>query len=262
MIFRSKRQKPEAQVSGKNGSSDNERRAEVDGLAVSAAAAAGEIPQTNSSRLDQSGLLPSRQDDQREASSAATDSAQAQIAQLRPKLHELFGKVTLAMMSLSRYKHLTLSELRGFALDPLLRDKVAIATASKEEASAEGAVAGIGIWASVSEAVDQKIRDQVRAGTFPVRLKPEDWNSGEINWLLDVIAPNQQLTTIVTANFSTVVKGKTMNVHPIVHKLIDAEALGKLGITANRTKASTAEKVDRINDVGSGHTAPTSQTLN
>ena len=53
----------------------------------------------------------------------------------------------------------------------------------------EGTLSGIAIWASVSEEVDAKIREQIRAGTFPVRLQSGDWNSGNINWLLDVIAP-------------------------------------------------------------------------
>lgn len=36
---------------------------------------------------------------------------------------------------------------------------------------------------------------------FPIRLKAEDWQSGDINWLLDVIAPNKKTTASVIANF-------------------------------------------------------------
>jgi cytolysin-activating lysine-acyltransferase len=69
-----------------------------------------------------------------------------------------------------------------------------------------GRLAGIAIWASVSEEVDAKIREQIKAGVFPVRLKPEDWTSGKINWLLDVIAPSTKLATSVLANFKQVIK--------------------------------------------------------
>ena len=47
---------------------------------------------------------------------------------------------------------------------------------------------GVAIWASVSAEVDAEIRQQIQAGVFPVRLKAEAWNSGKINWLIDVIA--------------------------------------------------------------------------
>jgi cytolysin-activating lysine-acyltransferase len=53
----------------------------------------------------------------------------------------------------------------------------------------------------MSDAVDVKIREQVRAGVFPVRLTGEEWTSGETAWLLDVIAPSQRVATAVLANF-------------------------------------------------------------
>jgi cytolysin-activating lysine-acyltransferase len=56
----------------------------------------------------------------------------------------------------------------------------------------EADIAGIAIWASVSESVSAKITQQVQAGVFPIRLQPGDWTSGKINWLLDVIAPTPQ----------------------------------------------------------------------
>jgi cytolysin-activating lysine-acyltransferase len=66
---------------------------------------------------------------------------------------------------------------------------------------------GFAIWANVSEEVDAKIREQTTAGVFPVRLKPEDWASGSINWLLDVVAPTAMLATAVLANLRQVICG-------------------------------------------------------
>ncbi len=162
------------------------------------------------------------------------------IAAVRTKLHETFGKVALAMMMVPRYRSLSISDLGHLILDPLMRDRVAIATSGKEGDPQEGALSGIAIWASVSEEVDAKIREQIKAGIFPVRLKAEDWNSGKINWLLDVIAPNQRLTTAVIANFRQVlpkvsevkgVKEGDMRIHPIVTRLVDPDALKKMGAT-------------------------------
>ena len=56
------------------------------------------------------------------------------------------------------------------------------------------------------------------------------------NWLLDIIAPNQQLTTAVIANFGQVMKqgeGKVGNgdikIHLLTTQLVDREVLQKMG---------------------------------
>jgi hypothetical protein len=58
-----------------------------------------------------------------------------------------------------------------------------------------------------------------------VRLAQNDWASGSINWLMDVIAPNAQLATAVIANFRQVTKGGELHVHPLVSRLIDPGTL-------------------------------------
>ena len=84
-------------------------------------------------------------------------------------------------------------------------------------------------WTSVSREVDAKIRDQIKTGTFPVRLQAQDWIGGDINWLLDIIAPDKKTTTSIIANFRQVVKGGNLRLHPIVTKLVDEETLAKMG---------------------------------
>lgn len=85
------------------------------------------------------------------------------------------------------------------------------------------------IWASVSEEVDAKIREQIKSGTWPVRLKAEEWNSGQINWLLGVIAADQQAAVSVLRNFKQVIKEGDLRLHPVIAKLVDAETLEKMG---------------------------------
>ena len=154
----------------------------------------------------------------------------AKIAELRARLHETFGKVALAMMTVPRYRHLPFGDMSALILDPLIRDRIAIATASKESDPVDGTMSGVAIWASVSEEVDAKIIEQIRAGTFPIRLQASDWNSGDIPWLLDVIAPTQQLTVSVISNFRQVVKGSEMRLHPTVTRLVGQDALEKIGV--------------------------------
>lgn len=159
--------------------------------------------------------------------SAAVD----RIAELRTRVHETFGKVALAMASVPRYRHLSIGDLQQLVLDPLIRDRIAVASPANEAGPAADSLAGIAIWASVSDAVDAKIREQIKAGVFPLRLASEDWTSGNINWLLDVIAPHQRLATAVIANFKQVVKEGDLRIHPLLTRLVEPDALKKMGAT-------------------------------
>jgi cytolysin-activating lysine-acyltransferase len=153
----------------------------------------------------------------------------AKISSVRSYIRESFGKVVMSMMMLPRYRNQTLADLQHLVLEPLMRDRVAIAYPGGEKAGPIADMAGLAIWASVNEEVDARIREQIQAGTFPVRLKAEDWNSGDINWLLDVVAPDKRTTANVIANFKQVVKDGSLRLHPIVTRLVDADTLQKMG---------------------------------
>ena len=151
------------------------------------------------------------------------------LAAVRAHVREAFGKVVMAMMMMPRYRNQTLGDLQHLVLEPLIRDRIAIAYPGNTKEDALADLAGFAIWASVSEETDARIRDQIGAGTFPVRLKPEDWTSGNINWLLDVIAPDRQTTASVIANFKQVVKEGNLRLHPLIARLVDEETLKKMG---------------------------------
>lgn len=190
------------------------------GEADPAAGAAGiEAPQGNGADSPAAGGAPAPQLD---------PEILKKVAQLRLQVRESFGKVVMAMMMLPRYRHQSVADLQHLVLEPLIRDRIAIAHSAKSDPEMSD-IAGLAIWASVSEEVDSQIREQVRAGVFPVRLKAEDWNSGSINWLLDVIAPDARSTAGVIANFRQVVKEGSLRLHPIVTRLVDPETLKKMG---------------------------------
>ena len=151
---------------------------------------------------------------------------------MRSKIQLSIGQIILAIMDLPRYKHQTLSDLSHLIIHPLMRNRVAIAhkstTKNGQAKVDEETIAGIAIWASVSPAVDAKIAEQIKADVFPVRLSPEDWLSGDLPWLLDVIAGDRQQATSVLANFRQLVGDKKIKIHPIVGRLIDPAVLEKL----------------------------------
>jgi cytolysin-activating lysine-acyltransferase len=148
------------------------------------------------------------------------------LQEFRQHLQKSFAQVVMTMMATPRYQHCSLAELEHLVLDPLLRNRIAIAQAIAKEGAArsqDDAVVGIAVWAKVSPEVDAKIREQIKAGVFPIRLTAQDWASGDIAWLLDVIAPNQKLAAAVLANFKQVAGEGRLFVHPVVRRLADAE---------------------------------------
>ena len=180
--------------------------------------------------------------DGKPAASPQLDAAMLEkISEIRSKVHETFGKVSLAMMALPRYRHQSVGDLNHILLEPLIRDRVAIASTKPDEENNLDTLTGIAIWASVSKEVDEKIREQIKAGVFPVRLQADDWMSGDINWLLDVIAPNQKLTTAVISNFRQVIKEGEMRIHPLVTRLVDPEALKKMGAAPVKADDATTD---------------------
>ena len=162
----------------------------------------------------------------------------ARIASLRSHVRESFGKVVMAMMMLPRYRQQTLADLQHLVLEPLIRDRIAIAERAGENAAASD-IAGVAIWASLSDEAEGRLMDQVRGGNWPLKLRSEDWNSGSNNWLIDVIAPDQKATANVIANFGKVVKDGSLKLHPLVARLVDEETLRKLG--AHKAGAAAGE---------------------
>ena len=167
----------------------------------------------------------------------------AAVADIRNRIHATVGQVVLALSVVPRYRHQSLADLQNLVLEPLMRDRIAIATGKPEEGAEGlgGALAGIAFWASVSEVVDAKIREQIKGGGFPIQLKPEEWVSGDRVWLLDVIAPSQKMASSVLANFKQVLKqdaamSNDVRIHPMVARQVDPELLKKMGAAVDGGK--------------------------
>jgi len=150
------------------------------------------------------------------------------LGEVRSKLSTAFSQVTMAMITTPRYRNLSIADLEWLVLEPLLRHRIAIAAARKGEDRGADPIVGFAVWAKVSDEVNAKIEEQVRAGTFPVRLRGADWNSGEIVWLLDVVATDRKLAGAVLMNFGQLAKGVPVRVHPMVARVVEPGVLTKL----------------------------------
>lgn len=67
---------------------------------------------------------------------------------------------------------------------------------------------GLALWAHVSEDVDKKLEAQQQAN-MPFRLAPHEWKSGEIPWLLTVLAPKEVAQELEKKLEGSVLKDKT-----------------------------------------------------
>ncbi|MCC6001144.1 MAG: toxin-activating lysine-acyltransferase [Pararhodobacter sp.] len=160
------------------------------------------------------------------------------------------GQVVMALSVLPRYRHLPLSEIDTLVLQPLMRNRLVIAAAAPSEGNRDenpatgpvnGQTAGFAIWASVSEDADSRIREQIAAGVFPVRLRPEDWTGGSINWLLDVIAPDVRTVSAILANFRKLAGGGDLRLHPLISRLVPRETLEKMGASRMTSPGGSSE---------------------
>jgi hemolysin-activating ACP:hemolysin acyltransferase len=164
------------------------------------------------------------------------------ITAFRTRMQAGIGEVVLALFNLPRYRSQTIGDLMHLVIEPMLHDRIAIAKSPASEGKPEQTL-GFALWASVSEEVDGRIREQIAARSFPIRLKAEDWASGDIHWLLDVIAPNSKIATSVLANFRQVVKDKPIRIHPLVTQLVDKDVLEKMRV---RTPEEPADKAKTV----------------
>lgn len=165
-----------------------------------------------------------------EASAAGSPALDPELAEklmaLRQRTQSAFAQAVTALMQTPRYRHQSLADLNHLILKPLIKDRLAIATA-KAGADPQAFV-GMVLWASVSDEVDAKIREQAKAGVFPTRLNAGDWASGDTLWLLDVIAPSRELASAVLTTFGQIARDRPVQIHPMAARVVDPKLLERL----------------------------------
>ncbi len=159
---------------------------------------------------------------------AVSPEVAEKINAMRTRFSATFSQVVISLMSTGRYRHQSIGDLEHLVTEPLMRNRIAIASAKPTDGLEQGQMVGLAYWAKVSEEVEDKIKEQIKNAVFPIRLKPEEWESGDRLWLLDVVAPNRQAATAVLANFRQVAEGGNVALHPVVSAVVDPEVLKKL----------------------------------
>ncbi|MGN7612777.1 toxin-activating lysine-acyltransferase [Magnetococcales bacterium HHB-1] len=88
----------------------------------------------------------------------------------------LLGQVTALMLNSPPHKHFFISDLEWLVVPPIALGQFRLF--QKERKSI-----GYASWAYIDEAIEERLK----GGS--VRLRPDEWKSGDKLWLIDLVAP-------------------------------------------------------------------------
>jgi cytolysin-activating lysine-acyltransferase len=123
-----------------------------------------------------------------------------------PTFAVTFTRIVSVLMRSIHYKHYSLSDLEWLVLPPLLAGQYAILDAKVNDRPVPVALA---LWASVSEEVDRRLSENL---TAPAKLRPDEWRSGEILWLIDAVGDVKALPHLLRELQETAFKGRDVKV--------------------------------------------------
>jgi hemolysin-activating ACP:hemolysin acyltransferase len=115
--------------------------------------------------------------------------------------------VTLMLRS-QNHRHFSLSDLEWMVLPPLRLGQLAMAEAKQDQNGSRQPLA-VMFWATVSPEIDKRMSSNLDA---PIRLRPDEWRSGEILWIADMIGDMNAGHALVKNVMDTVLAGRTVKV--------------------------------------------------
>jgi hemolysin-activating ACP:hemolysin acyltransferase len=118
--------------------------------------------------------------------SAGASYSAAEIEQFKHRdllFAAAFAKIVSLMMRSPAHNHLHISDLMWLVVPPLLVEQVAIMEAAQQGAALPSPFAAA-LWARVSPEVDRRLSED-KDGS--VRLTGEEWQSGDIFWIIDAV---------------------------------------------------------------------------
>ncbi len=136
-----------------------------------------------------------------------------------------FGEIVSILMRSPHYRHYSLTDLEWLVVPPLLANQFTLAEARAKEGGIPAPV-GVALWARVSDEVDKKLTDSIDG---PVRLRPDEWTSGETLWLIDAVGAPEAVKAMVERMGEAVFEGKPF-------KLRARDKDGKISIQTIKSK--------------------------
>ena len=120
-----------------------------------------------------------------------------------------FTQVVGVLMRSPHYRRYTLGDLEWLVIPPLLAGQFRIGEAKADKNQGAVMPVAVVLWASVSAEVDKKLMENEDAS---LQLKPEEWNSGDILWLVHAVGETRFVRYVVDELTKTTLKGRQMKV--------------------------------------------------
>src|SRR5262245_41377636 len=128
------------------------------------------------------------------------------LAALRNSL--AFTQIIGVLMRSEHYKHYTLGDLEWLVVPPMLAGQYRIGEA-KPKTGGSIPVAVV-LWARVSAEVDQRL---AQIGRAPIRLRPDEWTSGDILWLVHAAGEPRFVREVLKQLNESAFKGREVKLH-------------------------------------------------
>lgn len=113
------------------------------------------------------------------------------------------GSIVMVLMQTPIHKDMPLSELYKLVVPALQNNQINIAEAYNKKSGLSLPV-GFALWARVSKEVDKRL---TRKPTTPIQLKPEEWSSGDIFWIVELIGEKRFVAPMLRRLDQTIFKG-------------------------------------------------------
>ncbi|HJQ61206.1 MAG TPA: toxin-activating lysine-acyltransferase [Vineibacter sp.] len=114
-------------------------------------------------------------------------------AALAKRLAGAFGEIVSVMMRSEPHRLTYLAELEWLVVPAIVSGQFSIADAQSKSHGAVTPVAAV-LWASVSPEIDARL--SAHPGR-PIRLKPAEWKSGDIVWIVEAIGDPRALNPML-----------------------------------------------------------------
>jgi hemolysin-activating ACP:hemolysin acyltransferase len=104
-----------------------------------------------------------------------------------------FGEIVSILMRSNNSKHQSLADLEWMVIPALTTGQYSLAEAQMKS-NGQKVPVGVVLWASVSPGIDQRLSE---ASNTAVRLKPDEWATGDIVWLIDAIGEHKVIQAML-----------------------------------------------------------------
>ena len=119
-----------------------------------------------------------------------------------------FAQIVSVLMRSPYHKHLALSDLEWLVLPPLLAGQFGVGQASARK-GAPTLPAAVALWARVSPDVDKRLSENANV---PIRLRPDEWRSGDILWLVEIVGDPRVVPQLMKRLGDTAFKGRDVKI--------------------------------------------------